>query len=64
MNADLQGILDFYGDKPISELLLCDNGYYLTDKQARAYIKYCISQGHTELKTCPEYEDIKEKLQI
>lgn len=64
MNADLQGILNWYGNKPITNLLRCNNGYYLSDKEARVYIKYCLKQGHAELKTCPEFEDIKDKLQL
>lgn len=64
MNADLQGILNYYGNRPIKDLLMSDNGYMLSANEARAYIKYCLSQGHTELKTCPDFDEVKEKLKL
>lgn len=64
MNADLQGILNYYGKRPITNLLVTSKGYTLSSQEARAYIKYCLSQGHTDLKTCPEFEDIKNKLKL
>jgi len=64
MNADLQGILNYYGKRPIKDLLVSDDGYTLSAKEARVYIKYCLSLGHTELKTCPDWDEVKDKLKI
>lgn len=62
MNADLQGMLDFHKNRSLGNLIVTDKGKTLNDAEARAFIKYCLSQGNTELKTCPEFEDIIENL--
>lgn len=61
MNADLQGMLEFYKKKSVANLIVTDKGKTLNDSEARAFIKYCLSKGHTELNTCPEYEDVVDK---
>ena len=63
MNANLKGLLDFFKRKNMDNIIISKE-HSLSDKEARAYIKYCLSQGHTELKNCPEYEDVKDKLKI
>lgn len=64
MNAHLQRMLDFHKDGSLGDRIVTNKGKTLNDKEARAYIKYCLSQGHTELNTCPEYEDVKENLSL
>lgn len=64
MNADLQGMLDFHKNRNLGNLIVTDKGKTLNDAEARTFIKYCLSQGHTELKTCPEFEDVVEKLEL
>lgn len=64
MNADLQGMLSYFKHKKMNNIITTEKGYKLSDKEAREYIKYCMSSGHTELKTCPEFEDVREKLKL
>ena len=66
MNADLQGLWNYYFEKDRRkkcELLITDTGYRLTHDEAKKYVRYCIENGHTELYTCPKYDDyLKMKL--
>lgn len=64
MNADLRGMKLYYKGKSMGGIIVTDKGKKLNDREARAFINYCIEQGHTELKTCPEFEDIKDKLSL
>lgn len=64
MNADLQGFLDYYKRKNASGMLNTDKGYSLSDKEAKAYVKWGIKQGYTTLKEMPEFEEVKDQLKI
>ena len=62
MNADLKGMKKYYAHKNMSNILKSDSGRYLTDREARSFIDYCLKKGYTKLYECPEFEDIKDML--
>lgn len=41
---------------------MSNNGYELTDKEARAYIRWAILSGYKYLSEVPDFEDIRDKL--
>lgn len=66
MNADLLGMKLYYSERgrSMSGILKRENGKHLTDKEARAFIDYCIEQGYKDLYSCPEFDEVKDKLNL
>ena len=64
MNADLQGFLDYYKRRKAGGILQTDKGYRLSDKEAKAYARWGIENGYTLLKEMPEFEEVKDQLNI
>lgn len=62
MNIDLKEMLSFYEDKSMSGIIITDKNKTLNDREARAFIKYCISKGYEELYDCPEFEEVEDEL--
>jgi hypothetical protein len=62
MNASINGLLKFFRRKSLAGLIECADGYTLSDEEARAYLKWCSSNGYTDLKSAPDYHEIKDKL--
>lgn len=62
MDLKLKDILKDYRRKSLDDFLVTDNDYFLTDKEARAYLEYCINKGYTYLYECPEYESVQSEI--
>ena len=66
MNADLEGMWYYYfrkgSKKRCNGIIVTEKGKWLTHNEAMRYVKYCLNQGYTHLKECPEYEDIINKI--
>lgn len=64
MDADLQGFLDYYRRRKADGLFQTNSGYTLSDKEAKAYARWGIKNGYKLLKEMPEFEEVKDKLNI
>ena len=60
MNANLQGMKNFYKGKRIPYgIIVCDDGTPLTGKQAESLIDYCLLQGYKDLHSMPDFKEIE-----
>ena len=64
MDANLQGLLEFGKRRSLRGVIKSDNGYELTDNEARTYIRWEISFGYKYLSEVPDFEDIRDKLEL
>ena len=48
MNADIKGMLDFYKRRKIT-CLQSDKGEFLSDKEAKEYLRWCLNHGYEDL---------------
>ena len=61
MNADLQGIKNYYAKKRIPYgLIVTDDGTPLASDQARKLIEWGIKNGYKDLHSLPDFGEIKE----
>lgn len=56
MNADIEGMLNFYGRKQIN-ILVSDKGESIPSKEAKEYLKWCLKSGYKELKDAPDWDE-------
>ena len=63
MDASLQGLLIWGQRRSLRDLIQSDNGYSLTDAEARSYILWAITQGYKYLSEVPDYEQVKNKIE-
>ncbi len=60
MNADLQGMKNFYKGKRIPDgIIVCDDGTPLTGKQAESLIDYGLIHGYKDLYSMPDFKEIE-----
>lgn len=64
MDANLQGLMEFGKRRNLRGVIMSNNGYELTDKEARAYIRRAILSGYKHLSEVPDFEDIRDKLEL
>ena len=62
MDASLQGLLDWGKRRSLRDLIQSDNGYSLTDAEARRYVRWAIKQGYKYLSEVPDHEQVKDKI--
>lgn len=62
MNASINGLLQFARRKSLAGLIQCADGDTLSDAEARAYLKWCSLQGYADLKSAPDFYNVKDKL--
>lgn len=62
MDARLQGILDWGKRRSLRDIIQSDDGYSLTDSEARRYVRWAIKQGYEYLSQVPDYEQVKDKI--
>jgi hypothetical protein len=65
MNADLIGLLEYmkaHKNKNLTGIIESGNGYRLSDKEARAYVCWCVKSGYKTLHDAPDFEIVKIKL--
>ena len=61
MNADLQGMKNYYAKKRIPYgLIVTKDGTHLTSDQARKLIEWGIKNGYKDLYSLPDFIEIKE----
>ena len=61
MNADLQGIKNYYAKRLIPDgLIVTDDGTSLTSVQARRLIERGIKNGYKDLYSMPDFKEIIE----
>lgn len=56
MNADIKGMLDFYKRRKIT-CLQSDKGEFLSDKEAKEYLRWCLNHGYKDLYSAPDWEE-------
>jgi hypothetical protein len=55
MNADIKGMYNYYiKERRPCHCLTADDGRAVSNKLAKAYIKYCYEKGYKDLKSCPD----------
>lgn len=62
MNCDLQGFLDYFHRKNASGIIVTDKGKTLSDKEVKAYVRWGLKNGYTELSQMPEFEDVEQQV--
>lgn len=62
MDASLQGLLEYGKRRKLTDIIQSDNGYSLTDAEARRYIKWALLNGYKYLSEVPDYEEVKDKI--
>ena len=56
MNADISGMLNYYGRRKIT-CLQTNDGYQLSSFEAKKYLRWCLKHGYTELKNAPDWDE-------
>ena len=56
MNADIEGMLNYYGRKQIN-ILVSDKGEAIPSKEAKEYLKWCLKRGYKELNDAPDWDE-------
>lgn len=64
MNADLQGLLAYFKHRNATGIMKSDKGHSLSDKEAKAYVRWGVKKGYKLLKEMPEFEDVKDQLNL
>lgn len=62
MDASLQGLLEYGKRRRLTGIIESDNGYSLSDAEARKYIKWALMNGYKYLSEVPDYEQVKDKI--
>ena len=62
MKCDLQGFLSYFHRKNSGGIIVTDKGRTLSDKEAKAYIRWGLKNGYTELTQMPEFDDVEQQL--
>lgn len=62
MDANLQGLWEYGKRRKLTNFIQSDNGYNLTDAEARKYIKWALLNGYKYLSEVPDYEQVKDKI--
>ena len=62
MNMDLLGFLAFYMQKKAANIIVSNKGYSLSDREAKAYVRWGVENGYKDLRSMPEFEDVKDEL--
>jgi uncharacterized protein YehS (DUF1456 family) len=68
MNADMLGMHEYLitdmKNHSVKGTIVDNNGYELTDKEVRAYVRYCVKNGFQKLYDCPNFSEVKDKLNL
>ena len=64
MNADIRNMLKVYEKRSLKDIIQTNKGKLLSNKEAREYLSWGIINGHKDLKSMPEFEDIVDQLII
>ena len=65
MNADVQGLNEYFKSRKRKNFygwLVCKSGYRLSDRECRAYIRWCAKKGYGTLEDCPDFEDVRQEV--
>lgn len=46
------------------DIIISDKGHSLTDKEAKAYVRWGIENGYKTLNELPEFEEVKDKFKL
>ena len=56
MNADIQGMLDYFKHRQMN-CLQSDKGEVIPTKEAKEYLRWCLKHGYKELKDAPDWDE-------
>lgn len=56
MNANIQGLLDYFKRKQLN-CLQSNDGRDIPSKEAKEYLRWCLAHGYKELKDAPDWDE-------
>lgn len=63
MNANIEMMLKYHRGN-FNKIIVTEKGYYLSNKEAKAYLRWGLENGYKDLYSMPEFEEIKDELKI
>lgn len=57
MNADIEDMLNFYKHGPMNGILQSYKGEFISSKEGKEYLKWCLKHGYKELYSAPDWDE-------
>ena len=57
MNADIEGMLNYYKHRQMNGILQSDKGERISLKEGKEYLRWCLKQGYKDLYSAPDWDE-------